>query len=284
MLTNIHSMLLPEISRRQIQQRCFSQILSGLIPEIVPTANIRDVLEPVCGPGAWVIEAARAYPQWQVTGLDADPDMLRVAAENSYGFGLDNLLFQRCDIRKTALPYASESFDFLQMQNVNAYIRAGAWPRVMRELLRVLRPGGWLHLVDMELGPVSSPALTRLAVLAAQVVAKMNHENKVRRTFSSALQYHRWLVEAGCQDVKQKVYPIKLGGFEDGDGIALILARLAEDSKAVALLRSMNLIDGCELDILLKDVRHEIQEIDFCGSLMLISITATRPRLLQVSR
>lgn len=269
--------LLAEISRRQIQQRFFCQAMGGLIPEVMPITGIQDVLEPMCGPGAWAIDAARAYPRWQITGTDADATMLRIAAENSYSFGLGNLLFQRCEAQ-TTLPYATGSFDLVQMQNVNTKIRSAVWPKVIHELLRVLRPGGWLHLVDLELGPVSSPALTTLSGLAMELVARLNHENEMRQTYSSALQYPRWLAEAGCLDVKYTLYPVRLGGFEEGEGISLVLARLAEDSKAVACFKQMKMVEPNELERLLKDVRREIQEIDFCGSGMLISVTATKPR------
>ena len=66
-----------------------------------------------------------------------------------------NVTFDVGDIRKE-LPYTSEYFDFVRVLMGSELASPQMWPGVIRELLRVIRPGGWLNLIEYEPGPMSS--------------------------------------------------------------------------------------------------------------------------------
>ena len=64
-----------------------------LIPERFPLDEIETVLDAKSGPGAWAIDLAKAYPAMQVTGMDVDIDMVRMATEDARMAKVANVTF-----------------------------------------------------------------------------------------------------------------------------------------------------------------------------------------------
>lgn len=113
-----------------------------LLP-IVPKIRGPRVLEISFGTG-WLM--TRYASQFETCGVDLNWNMIRTTTKNLELAGLAVPLQQA---RVEALPYRSESFDTV----VNTMAFSG-YPRAdqaMSEICRVLRPGGRLVLVDMNL-------------------------------------------------------------------------------------------------------------------------------------
>jgi ubiquinone/menaquinone biosynthesis C-methylase UbiE len=111
-----------------------------------PVANPRDILHLNCGTGRWVIEAAVQFPQARVVGIGAtlhDPTL-------SLGHGINhlppNIEFIQGDICQP-LPFADATFDFVFMGSLRAVVPAASWPALMQEIVRVMRPGGWVESI-----------------------------------------------------------------------------------------------------------------------------------------
>jgi ubiquinone/menaquinone biosynthesis C-methylase UbiE len=118
------------------------------------------VLDVGCGTGTLAIAAARAAPEVQVSGLDADPAILSRARDKAGAAGL-SVAFD--EGMSTALPYADASFDAVLSTLFFHHLPDGDKHRTARELVRVLRPGG--RLVVADLGRPHDP-LMRVAVRA----------------------------------------------------------------------------------------------------------------------
>jgi ubiquinone/menaquinone biosynthesis C-methylase UbiE len=103
-----------------------------------------DVLEIGCGSGAMAAEILGRSPDVRVTATDYDQAMVKVAEHRLAGFG-SRAHVQRADA--TSLPFPSESFDavasFVMLHHVMR------WEEALREVARVLRPGG--HFVGYDL-------------------------------------------------------------------------------------------------------------------------------------
>jgi ubiquinone/menaquinone biosynthesis C-methylase UbiE len=103
------------------------------------------VLEIGCGTGNLTIRAKRAHPSIQLIGLDPDPNALARAQRKAHG--LSGIRFEQGYVQK--LPYSDGEFDkvlsSMMLHHLDADVKAAA----AAEVLRVLRPGGSLHVVDV---------------------------------------------------------------------------------------------------------------------------------------
>lgn len=103
------------------------------------------VLEIGCGTGNLALLVKRMRPQLEVVGLDPDPKALARAGRKARRAGLTLKLDRGF---ADELPYPDGSFDrvlsSLMFHHLEAELRAPS----LREVVRVLRPGGSLHLMD----------------------------------------------------------------------------------------------------------------------------------------
>ncbi len=111
---------------------------------LAPQAGER-ALDIGCGPGLTTQALALAVgEQGSVTGVDIAPAMLAIAQRRCAG--LAGVSFGMADV--TRLPYADASFDLALASQVYEYV--DAIDPALRELARVVRPGGRVVLVDTD--------------------------------------------------------------------------------------------------------------------------------------
>ena len=103
------------------------------------------VLDLGCGTGTLAIMAKQIQPTAEVAGLDADPDMLKVA---KYKAAQLNVPVQ-FDLGFTnELPYPDESFERVLSSIMIHHLKTPDKWQTAREIFRVLKPGGQLHIID----------------------------------------------------------------------------------------------------------------------------------------
>lgn len=114
------------------------------------------VLDVGCGAGSWALEIATNYRNAEVVGIDMSPvQPLSIKLQN-VTFVLGNIL--------DGLPFANNSFDYVFQRLLFTAIPKDKWPYVINELTRVLKPGGYLELMEFDpetkrIGPVSAKLL-----------------------------------------------------------------------------------------------------------------------------
>ena len=115
---------------------------------LIAQANIQpghEVLDLGCGTGTLAIMAKLAQPSADVVGLDADPDMLKVA---KYKSSIQNVPV-KFDVGFTnQLPYPDGSFDRVLSSIMIHHLKTPDKWQTAREVHRVLKPGGQLHIID----------------------------------------------------------------------------------------------------------------------------------------
>ena len=105
----------------------------------------QQVLDLGCGTGTLAIMAKQAQPAAEVTGLDADPDMLKVARYKSAQFKIP----VKFDVGFTnKLPYPDETFDRVLSSIMIHHLKTPDKWQTALEVFRVLKPGGQLHIID----------------------------------------------------------------------------------------------------------------------------------------
>jgi ubiquinone/menaquinone biosynthesis C-methylase UbiE len=103
------------------------------------------VLEIGCGTGNLALLVKRMRPQLQVVGLDPDPKALARASRKARRAGLQLSLDRGF---ADELPYPDASFDRVLSSLMFHHLEDDLRLASLKEVLRVLRPGGSLHLVD----------------------------------------------------------------------------------------------------------------------------------------
>jgi ubiquinone/menaquinone biosynthesis C-methylase UbiE len=103
------------------------------------------VLEIGCGTGNLALLVKRMRPQLEVVGLDPDPKALARASRKARHAGLAVKLDRGF---ADELPYPDGCFDRVLSSLMFHHVEADRRAASLRQVLRVLRPGGSLHLMD----------------------------------------------------------------------------------------------------------------------------------------
>ncbi len=103
------------------------------------------VLDLGCGTGTLAIMAKQSQPKAEVLGLDADPEMLK----NAHIKRDEQKLDVKFDVGFTnELPYPDASFDRVLSSIMIHHLKTPDKEKTAREVFRVLKPGGELHIID----------------------------------------------------------------------------------------------------------------------------------------
>ena len=133
-----------------------SRIYDQLLDRYLPAEGIKDgekILDVGCGAGHVVALIARRFPRVELTGVDISEEM--IARARDWSRGLPNVSVRTADA--LALPFEAASFDcVLSLASIKH------WPdRVqgLKEIFRVLKPGGVLYIMEVHRNPSPDVAL-----------------------------------------------------------------------------------------------------------------------------
>jgi len=113
----------------------------------IPREAIR-VLDVATGTAAVAIELARAEPARTIVGVDQSPEMLAAGRDRVEREGLDGRIELR-EGRAEALPFSDEDFDAVTFTYLLRYV--DDVPATLRELVRAVRPGGTVAMLEFGL-------------------------------------------------------------------------------------------------------------------------------------
>jgi ubiquinone/menaquinone biosynthesis C-methylase UbiE len=124
---------------------------------LVDQARLRPadrVLDIGCGTGNLTLLVAKRYPSATVVGLDPDSAALDRARKKA---ARGRLMATFAQGFAEELPYPDGSFDAVLCSLALHHVTEGCRIQVLREVSRVLRPGGHLHLLEMAAGDTVRP-------------------------------------------------------------------------------------------------------------------------------
>lgn len=101
------------------------------------------VLDLGCGTGALTLMIKEAHPNVRVTGMDGDPQVLAIARDKSRGINI-----QWDEGLAASLSYPDSTFDRVVTSLVIHHLTQDDKRRAFKEMYRVLKPQGELHVLD----------------------------------------------------------------------------------------------------------------------------------------
>jgi SAM-dependent methyltransferase len=159
-----------------------------LLPHLATGLRVLDV---GCGPGTITVDLGRRVAPGEVVGIDAAAEVLVEAERHRQEAGIANVRFAAGDVY--ALDHPDASFDVVHAHQVLQPLTDPV--AALRELLRVLKPGGILAVRDSDYGAFTwspgDPRLDRWLELYHQVTRRNGAEADAGRRLPE------WALAAG---------------------------------------------------------------------------------------
>ncbi|KAJ5671155.1 hypothetical protein N7507_000282, partial [Penicillium longicatenatum] len=193
-----------EAERLDAQQQVFQRIFDNRLV-FPPIRRLRRVLD--CGHGAasWAVEVAERHPDCDVIGVDIAPHM-------SPDDIPDNLWLQVDDLNRP-FTFPPNHFDLVHSRLLATGIHRTRWPSYIRDIVRVLKPGGWVQMVEVyhnvqsDNGSITDQhALRRWS---RQYMRALEDRKDLR--IGSKLK--NLLLEAGLEEVDSNMIPLPLSAW-----------------------------------------------------------------------
>lgn len=125
------------------QQRTAEYEAAFFLPHLRPGMRL---LDAGCGPGSITLGLARAVAPGEVVGIDIEPAVIERARTLAAEQRMTNVRFETASV--SALPFSDGSLDAVFAHTLLEHIPDGV--SALRELWRVLKPGGLLGVRDCD--------------------------------------------------------------------------------------------------------------------------------------
>ncbi|THH07378.1 hypothetical protein EW145_g3428 [Phellinidium pouzarii] len=138
----------PNFCSDTIDHLILADMCGGLTLQILDTPPAR-VLDLGCGGGMWILAAAQQWKDTAFVGFDIhkrQPNLsrtLQADLSERVQWVHGNFL--------EPLPFADGEFDLARMQNIGLGVPEDEWQNVIDELVRVLKPGGSLEIIEEDI-------------------------------------------------------------------------------------------------------------------------------------
>ncbi|KAL1919323.1 uncharacterized protein VTP21DRAFT_2016 [Calcarisporiella thermophila] len=144
-----------------------------------------------CGSASWTIEMASEYPQSEFIGIDIIEITFPLDRELPHNLTLE--LRNALD----PLPYADGEISYVFQRLALLSYPLDDWPRVMSEIKRVTKPGGYVELVEVDTYPEKrGPLFTRYLDAIHAVAREDGVDLNMARRLTDIMD------EAGFEEVK----------------------------------------------------------------------------------
>ena len=161
-----------EIDRLNQQHFLLKSVCGGK-NYFVPVKHPRRILDVASGTGIWGRELAQHFRQATVWNVDKDE---AVNAQGTRVLSLPtNFRFKRWEY-PAPLPFEDAFFDYVHARFLTLFVPAERWPALIVDMLRVVRPGGWVGMLEAGWHQSHSPSLLRLQSAAKEMLARYGLE------------------------------------------------------------------------------------------------------------
>lgn len=261
-----------EVNLNALLHSYLVQVQGGrLHPEQIAVNTMQSVLDLGCGTGEWIFDLARRYPKLRIYGIDSDEEALHQAKVRRNTSSLRQVELRQMNLLQ-GLPIPDASVDFVHIRHLARYMKPQAWHPMIQEGVRVLRPCGWLNIVELELCEISSPACLALHRAMLQARAKLGRSLDVTGSTLGVLQrLYAMLLQAGLYDVGYDIFTVDVGAMS-GDIAYHFLSEIVSRAFIVKpLVVQQGVVENAAFDALVEQAQIELQAPDLCGWAILLS-------------
>jgi ubiquinone/menaquinone biosynthesis C-methylase UbiE len=265
-----------ELVRLTVQGKVITEAMEGLLSEQPDPDLFRRVLDVGCGPGEWVIAAAKMYPTMSLTGIDISQRMIEYAREQAAQQHVtDDVEFHVMDALRT-LEFPASYFDLVNLRCAQGFMHTWDWPKMISELLRVCSPGGIVRVTNAEAGgSTNSSALAQFFELFQSSLFQAGNffeqaPNGLTAHLAPLLKQH------GCQRVQTKSYSVVYrAGTPEGE------AYIEDMKRSFRTLRPFtqkwhSTIKNHDYDAICQQALNEMQQGNFYSTWNLLTAWGTK--------
>jgi SAM-dependent methyltransferase len=266
-----------EMARVLVQGKLITQAMGGPFAGLDDPSSLQTILDIACGPGEWAFAAAQALPSCQVTGIDISRRMIAYATSYAQQQHITNACFAVADITERPLPFADQSFDFINARLQVGVFRREQWTPSIAEYTRMLRPGGVLRLTEMVNGAsTNSAAYEYLKECLWQAMWKAGYGFSLDgRDIDMTFMLPYLLRKAGYKDIK--IIPSVMEVSRHTEGWKNFYQNaLAGQKLSHPLIVKTGVATQEELDIHYARMVDEAQGEDFLGLWYFCSVLGTK--------
>jgi ubiquinone/menaquinone biosynthesis C-methylase UbiE len=265
-----------EMIRLMIQDSLITAGTGGPLAEQPDPSVFARLLDIGCGPGGWLLETAARYPHMSLVGIDISWRMIEYARAQAQAQKLtDGVEFLVADALRP-LDFPDDAFDLVNMRLGSSFLLVKDWPRLLREMLRVTRPGGIVRLTDNS-GAWESTSSNFNRIIQMFFCALYRAGRHVSEQAGIGYELPELLSESGCQQVQSKDYTLELvAGTIGGQNF--------HQNMMFAFQTWRPFIDksGCiaqDYDAVCEQALLDMQQPDFRVTWPLVTVWGTKPDL-----
>jgi ubiquinone/menaquinone biosynthesis C-methylase UbiE len=219
-----------------------------LLPYLKPGMSLLDC---GCGVGSITLDLAEIVAPGPVIGLDMDEGQLEIARQSARERGLNNVTFEQGDVYR--LRFTDETFDAVLAHTLLYHLNNQL--KALKELRRVLKPGGIVAISDDDLDTITISPDDPLAHKLIDIMRNIVLFNGGNPFYSRHLR--RYLLEAGF--VRTEGFAVAAdhyGRLEETRRMANIMRRLLNDPVLKNIILSQGWATQAELD----EIKTWVQE------------------------
>jgi len=265
-----------EMARLINQERLLTRVMGGVFPEHFDLSHVSHILDVGCGPGGWVLDVAFEHPKINVVGFDISQQMVEYARAHAEAQGMNNASFQVMNALES-LEFDDNSFDVVNARYIQAFMMKTSWAPLMKEIMRILRPGGRLLLTDGEWSISNSPAFEKMGAMLTHVGTLTGRSfSPDGRHIGITPMLGRFLRDAGFVDIQRKAHVLDFSaGAEDyGNTYQDLMAglKLLEPFLVLAKVTTEE-----EFEELYQQALAELMLDSFCGVGYMLTVWGKKP-------
>ncbi|KKK13755.1 hypothetical protein ARAM_001665, partial [Aspergillus rambellii] len=219
-----------EAERLELQHRIFNKLFDNRLI-FPPVSRLRRLLDCGYGAGSWTIDVAEQNPDCEVIGVDIFP-------HTNPDDTPENLWLQVDDLNRP-FTFSSNYFDLVNSRLLAAGINRTRWSSYIRDIKRVLKPGGWVQLVEIYFNVQSDNGSIGEQHALRQWSTRLMGSLEEVKDPRVGTRLKALLVAEGFTEVEAKMIPLPLSAWSNSPSIRDIGAMNREN--VAKLLHSLAL-------------------------------------------